>query len=518
VDGDEPTPLPNLDFKIEQGDSLTAPNPELMVGQGFRGELIRQFREAKANYMTSHGGDKRRLKDEAESLKKMINEWTRPGKNAPPVAGFDWAVEFAELWDPDSKGDALADGFDIVVANPPYVRHELIQDLKPTLRSIYQEVYAGTADLYCYFYGRAVQLLRPGGMLAFISPNKWFLSDYGARLRDFMVSVCRVRSITDFGDLPVFESATAYPMIFVAQKAEQVKDGSDGTVRVTRVGSLDPPYPDVLAITRAAGRDVLAASLRGAPWTFATRAGANVRTVTVGKYVGGRIYYGIKTGFNTAFYLDGATRQALIRKDPKSEELIKPLAVGRDIKRWRIRFADRWQIVTKIGVDMRRYPAVFDHLKQWQSQLEVRYDQGQHWWELRPCEYYDAFDEPKIVYPQILDEPNFAYDGTGAITNQKCFIIANVDMYLLGILNSRVVWRMIKQGSPELRGGYAEPRKDFILSLPIPEAPDNEREAIADLVQSCLDAYGVDCEEWEREINERVARLYGLTLAEVGEM
>jgi len=76
---------------------------------------------------------------------------------------------------------------------------------------------ASDADLYTFFYFRAVQLLAPGGMLAFISSNKWFRAAYGEKLRGFMASQTAIRSITDFGELPVFSAAT-FPMIFVAQK------------------------------------------------------------------------------------------------------------------------------------------------------------------------------------------------------------------------------------------------------------------------------------------------------------
>ncbi len=82
----------------------------------------------------------------------------------------------------------------------------------------------------------------------------------------------------------------------------------------------------------------------------------------------------------------------------------------------------------------------------------------------------------------------------------------------LGVLNSSAMWNLIVGNSPGLRGGFAEPRKDFVLSLPIPNAPAAEREAIAALVEKCLGAKGVGCEEWEREIDGRAARLYGLDL------
>ncbi|MGH2415254.1 MAG: Eco57I restriction-modification methylase domain-containing protein, partial [Microcystaceae cyanobacterium] len=159
---DTPPPLPNLKFKIEVGDSLIAPSPE---GIGLvRDEFIRQYRDEKARYMRAHqGGEKQTLEQEITRLKTEISILTN---GSSKVSGLDWAVEFAEIF---------ADGgFDIVIANPPYGRQELIKHLKPTLQKVYPDVYTGTADLYCFFYARALELLCPNGMLTFISPNKWF--------------------------------------------------------------------------------------------------------------------------------------------------------------------------------------------------------------------------------------------------------------------------------------------------------------------------------------------------------
>ncbi|MFM7478032.1 MAG: Eco57I restriction-modification methylase domain-containing protein, partial [Microcystis aeruginosa] len=169
-EGDNPPPLPNLKFKIETGDSLIAPNPQ---GSGMvREEFIHRFREAKAKYLRAHlGSDKQSLEQEINEVKKQIALLTHG--SASVIAsdkeaiskGFDWVVEFAEV---------LAEGgFDIQVANPPYVRMELFKEIKPALRKNFPEVHSDRSDLYCYFYGRALQLLKQGGMLAFISSNKW---------------------------------------------------------------------------------------------------------------------------------------------------------------------------------------------------------------------------------------------------------------------------------------------------------------------------------------------------------
>jgi hypothetical protein len=420
------------------------------------------------------------------------------------VSGFDWAVEFAEV---------MADGgFDIQVANPPYVRQELIKALKPALKQVYPEVYTGTSDLYCFFYARALQLLQAGGMLAFISSNKWFRAKYGEKLRGYIAETCQVNSITDFGDLPVFQSATAYPMIFIAAKVNQGK----GSVRFTQVDSLYPPYPDVLALSRERGQVLPSGALSGCDWMLTDA--ATVRRikqmesvgVPLGEYVDGKIYRGVLTGFNQAFVIDGKKREELIRQDAKSEEIIKPLAVGKDIRKWCIDFQDRWLIVTRIGVNIKRYPAIFSHLKQWQAKLEKRYDKGKYWWELRACDYYDIFEENKIVYPVIAKESRFSYDIQGSFTNDKAFIINSADLYLLAILNSNSVWKYLNNLCSKLRGGDLELRSIYMNKIPIPQASDTEKEAISALVQKCLDAKGMNCEEWEKEIDERVAALYGL--------
>ncbi len=228
------------------------------------------------------------------------------------------------------------------------------------------------------------------------------------------------------------------------------------------------------------------------------------------EYVRGGIYYGVKTGFNTAFVLDGATRARLIADDAKSAELIKPLVVGKDIHKWRIIDRDRWLIVTKIGVEIARYPAIFAHLQQWQEQLEKRWDKGRHWWELRSCDYYDAFDQPKIIFPDIAKEPRFAFDTTGTFTNDTTFIMTTDDLYLLSVLNSSTVTDYFIEMGAQVRGGYLRFKRQYVEHIPIPNAPASERTAIADLVQHCLDARGVGCTAWEGEIDARVARLYGL--------
>ena len=517
---EKPEPLPNLDFKIECGDSLLAPDPGSVAAGGidmFRAADIKAFEELKAEYADPYyAGGKTDLRKKIDAARQRLTDWLHlsdgTSEKDGASGGFDWWAEFAEVFLTGAGGQG---GFDVIVANPPYVRQELIKELKPSLKTVYPEVYTGTADLYCYFYARALQLLRPGGMLAFISSNKWFKAKYGAPLREQIAKTCRVWSITDFGELPVFQTAATFPMIFVAQKGEDRRQPV-----FTQIKSLDPPYPDVLALQREHGEALPGGALAGAIWTLtsatiADRLRKMERAGTpLGEYPGVRVYRGLITGLNEAFYLDRAARDALTEKDSRSAEIIKPLAVGDDVRRWHIRERDRWIILTRIGVEIERYPAVLEHLRKWQPQLEARWDKGEHWWELRACDYYDEFSKPKIVFPEIARDSRFAYDASGLILNNKAFILPSEGVFLLGVVNSAAAWGYAKFACSSLgdenRGGRLMLQWVNLRRLPIPQASTCDRAAIEALVQKCLDAKGVDCEEWEREIDERVAALYGL--------
>ena len=503
-EGVAPPPLPNLDYKIEVGDSLATPDPQSRDVQPMRQQLVAQFQANKDTFIDYHGGDKRAKRGEIDDLKAAIREIT---DGAPSNGGFDWAVDFAEVF---------PGGFDIVVANPPYVRMELFKEIKPLLRRNFGAVHSERADLYVYFYARALELLRDGGMLAFISPNKWFRAGYGANLRRYVAAHSSIRSITDFGELPVFATAATFPMIFITQRGTAAH-----APRFTQVKTLDEPYPDVRELIATQGNLLPADAINGANWTLADAGGATfLRTMdragmTLERYVDGKIFYGVKTGFNNAFVIDGAKRAALIAEDQRSAEIIKPLAVGDDVRRWYIRERDRWLIYAYHGVNANNYPAIIDHLSQYRSGLEGRATQ-QEWYELQQpqVKYSREFDKSKIIFPDIAKESRFAFDTAGTYISNTTYFIPVDDLYLLGVLNSASIWSYAKESMTVLgdaeKGGRLRFFRQFVQNLPIPDAPAAERQVISGLVEHCLAARGQGVDEIEAQINERVAWLYGV--------
>ncbi|MEH2339225.1 Eco57I restriction-modification methylase domain-containing protein [Nostoc sp.] len=159
-EGDNPPPLPNLKYKIEVGDSLIAPSPA--TTGVIRHEFISQFREKKAEYMRTHeGGKKQKLEQEINELKTQITLIHYGNPKVPE--GFDWAVEFAEVF---------ADGgFDLVIANPPYGA-----SVDDNMRNLYfdrRSEGAQSKDTYGLFMARGLQLLKHSGQLCYIISDTW---------------------------------------------------------------------------------------------------------------------------------------------------------------------------------------------------------------------------------------------------------------------------------------------------------------------------------------------------------
>ncbi|MHA0044333.1 TaqI-like C-terminal specificity domain-containing protein [Deinococcus sp. PEB2-63] len=238
--------------------------------------------------------------------------------------------------------------------------------------------------------------------------------------------------------------------------------------------------------------------------------------------IGNKIYRGVLTGCNDAFIISAATRQELIDADAKSAEIIKPLAVGDDVRRWHVRDKGRYLIFARRGIDISKYPAIRKHLEHYQEQLEPRprnWPSGKSWSGRKPgsykwyeiqddVAYFREFDKPKIIYPDMAQEPRFTLDTTGYYFGNTTYLIANADLYLLGILNSQPFWSLCQQKFAVFKGATLRFFKQDLLQLPIPLPTPEQRTLMETWVTRCLEANGTDCQEWETAINSLASALY----------
>jgi hypothetical protein len=351
---------------------------------------------------------------------------------------FDWQAEFSEIF--------KTGGFDAVIGNPPYVRQETLSQFKDYFETHY-EAFDGVADLYAYFMEKGVKLLREGGLFSIIVSSSFLRATYAEPLRRTLKKYAAVQRIVDFGGLAVFANAkdtyVCIPLL--------AKGGKQKTVEVSKVHSLE-----TRKLTEyVPSHHFIIPSERLAPeaWSLKSDEEATVfaKLVKAGKplgdYVERRIFYGIKTGLNDAFVIDSETKRRLIAKDKRSADLIRPLLGGEDIRRYIFNPKDQWIIFSRRGVNIDRYPAIRNHLAQWKEDLTPKKDKNAkrgrkpgryEWYEIQDdVAYYEVFDGPKLIFPDIAKGPRFCLDLDGYYLANTAYCLGTEDRYLLGILNSR---------------------------------------------------------------------------------
>ena len=462
---------------------------------------------------------------EARHLLPMLDENIKCGNSLiddPEVAGdkaFKWEREFPGIMEDG--------GFDVVIGNPPYVRQEKLTPIKGYLESHYA-VYDGSADLFTYFFERELKLLKEGGYFGMIVSNKWLRAGYGRKLREFLGSYW-IEQFIDFGDLPVFKDAIAYPCIIIIRNRKK----QNPAIKACKVRTLS--FVSLPEYIRKNGFEVDQKTLDSAGWDFRDRTSAKLLekigegAIPIEKYVGGKIYYGIKTGLNKAFIIDEEKRDELIKKDPKSAEIIKPLLVGKDIGRYLIPTKTDYMIVSRDGMDIpNECPAVFNHLKTYEAALKKRYDKGAKWYQLRKCAYYPEFEKPKIVWGNLATHASFYFDEDNYYVNAPACILPTNSKYVLGVLNSTLMSYFLKSICAERQGGFIEQKPVYVSQIPIKEASGAQQNAIAELAEKMLELnrqlaqFGDkrtearerlerQIAETDAKIDELVYELYGLT-------
>jgi adenine-specific DNA-methyltransferase len=518
-------PLPNLETKFVTANTLIGidkPNVQYSLYdikevKELESEL-KKVRHKLFNARTKDTKLKYRQRDE-ELRNAIASELEKSGwksYNAEKLAKWDPYDQHASssFFDSEWMFD-IADGFDIVIGNPPYVQ---LQKSGGTLAKQYEKVkyktFERTGDIYSLFYEKGIELLKPKGILCFITSNKWMRAGYGESTRKFFVENINPLILIDFAGQKIFDSATVDTNILLLSKEKNHHKTLACVVKENVLNNLSVFVNQVGTECNFTTKD---------SWTILSPIEQSIKKKiekvgTPLKDWNINIYRGILTGYNKAFIIDGITKDKLINEDAKSAEIIRPILRGRDIKRYGYNFSDLWLINSHNGIkekgikpiNINDYPAVKQHLDKYFPQLENRQDKGDTPYNLRNCAYMEDFNRHKIAWASVGETFYSCVDPGLFLLDTNYFFSADSPEYLLGILNSKLITYWINsEDTPIGSGGAYRHYKYNLERLPIPR---NEKSVIVKLVKKLLDKIDKNV---LREIDLIVYSLYGLTEIEI---
>ncbi|HEA7244632.1 TPA: class I SAM-dependent DNA methyltransferase [Campylobacter coli] len=487
--------------------------------------------------------DEKEATKEFANLKKEYDNIFNLESNHP----FEWRFEFPEILDDDGNFK----GFDLIIGNPPYIRQEELKELKSHLAKNYK-VYKGTSDIYTYFYELGFNVLKDrGGVLSYITSNKYTRAGYGEALREFLLKNVKFLEYTDLNGIKVFDSATVDTSILCFEKSKS-KDNKFKYLALSNEILKTCAYNIGLYKDFA---EFSQNSLSKESFTFSDEntSALKAKIERIGtplkEWQGLNIYRGILTGYNEAFIITTEKRNEILAncKDEAEKErtakLIRKMLRGRDIKRYSYEWAGLWVIfipwhfpnvekpktMLENEQDLKeQYPSLYKHLLSHKERLSkrnkeetgIRYE----WYCLQRwgANYYQEFEREKIVWASVgyIEHSFIPKDMLLQDTN---YFFSTSNRYLLGILNSKpITYYLADIQTPLGNTGAFRNYKYNIEKLPIPKINSKNQnivDELINLVDEILKAKEQDknanTQELENKINSLVYKLYNLNEEEI---
>jgi len=398
------------------------------------------------------------------------------------VNAFDWKNEFAEVMQ--------AGGFDAVIGNPPYVRIQTLKKWTPLEVEFYKHQYIaaskGNYDLYVLFVEKGLSLLNERGYLGFILPNKFLLTDYGEKLRQLISEQEALVRLVDFGHEQVFEQATTYTCLLFLSSAhspsfEYIK--SEPSPKLSKASMEFITYSS--------------SSLSEKPWLMMANKEADLFAKLMQNAkplleLPTTINRGSSSGNDNLFILKSTTIPNRYITETGEEIEIEPKILryplfATDFTRYQfmpkkaklIIFPymvknNRFELISEN--ELKNFPKTFQYLYSHKEILEHR-SQYKNWYSFSAPRNLAAHDAAQLIIPLLANKGLFALlpedrnsyclmaSGGFSITiaNQSLFL----PQYLLGLLNSKLLFWYLKSISNWFRGGWITCTKQYVGKLPI---------------------------------------------------
>ena len=539
--------LPNLETKFVSANSLIAKKKKPAQGNLFENPEIEPTKNELAEIRHKHfsaksASTKHRLREKDQTLREKLAKLLSDDDNFAPEDAKQLAAwnpydqnAVSPFFDPEWMF-GVADGFDIVIGNPPYIQ---LQNNGGELAKLYENcnysTFARTGDIYCLFYERGWQLLKKEGHLCYITSNKWMRAGYGEKTREFFANKTNPMLLIDFAGVKIFESATVDTNILLFSKSnnkhetvcavtnkqnkDSVKNLSDFVQQQNSICDFNSSDSWVILspIEQSIKRKIEAVGTPLKDWDI-------------------QINYGIKTGFNDAFIISTEKRNEILSncktedERKRTAELIRPILRGRDIKRYGYDWANLYLIATfpSRHYDIDKYPAVKQYLLSFGierleqtgkthvvggEKVKARKKTNNKWFETQDSiSYWEVFSMPKIMYPNMTKYIPFYFDEKGFYQNDKSFMITGANVaYLTAFLNSSLFKFCFLNNFPELQGGTRELRKIFFDKIPVLKVSDEINNSFIPLLNDIQNEY---TKQKAQRIDSMLFDLYNLTTDE----
>ena len=449
-----------------------------------------------------------------------------------PIVLFDWNIDFAEIIGTFKNGNSNGHGFDIVIGNPPYIQNKKLAHISDYLRVLYT-TFNGIADISVCFFEKGINILKEGGQLCYINSNKFFISEYGKQLREFLTNYDNTE-IINLEQIPVFDEALVSTSILHIEKQKQ----GDEFQYIEFYKEL--VTPEIFNSEQNNRKTTYKADyLKNSTWIFNKPAEDKIveKIQSKGKPIGTiptiTIRMGIKTGFDEAFVINNETFLELSKNKQNQNILVKVLK-GKDIHKNHIDFQNYWLINSHNGlqgkfeaIDVKNdFPDIYNYFisldKTTQNKVSKRSDKGKHWTNLRSCAFLDDFKNEKIVWGLISGIWGFAYDiNKYFVTSASAFLTSEKIpiKFLLALFNSRLFQFYFDKTGEYTAGGAYVLKKKNIEKFIIPTREMDYKPYI-DLVAKILVAkeQKQDTSDFEKQLNKMVYKLYDISETEQQEI
>ena len=436
--------------------------------------------------------------------------------------------------------DGVAGKYDYVIANPPYIRTQIMGSDKA--QKIAEKLsLTGRVDIYYAFLVCTKDVLKEHGIAGYITSNKFMTIKAGSSVRDYMLQNYNMHHITDLGDTKLF-NASVLPCIMVfslgktTDKEEvrfsSVYQESNEIPSASRINSIFDSIDDTGYFTIPDGRcyhyqqGSIQSIERDALWTISSD--ENQRWLSkVEKNTWmlfsqiGKIRVGIKTTADNVFIGDDWSG------DKADIELLQPLITHRNAGQivpnstahWKVLYTHTMIDGRKVAFDINKYPKSKAYLESHYEQLAKRkyvIEAKRNWYEIWVPQNPDSWKHKKIVFRDISERPEFWYDETGAVVNGDCYWIdifpdtlEDIIYLALAVSNSKFIERYYDvKFNTKLYSGKRRYQTQYVEQFPIPFYGSELAGRAINIVKKIIAERDTDTSSLKEELDMIVEQLF----------